>query len=325
MRFYLRFAVLLGCLLPLSSHAAYTLHKGKLINSEFVPTLSVQEHYSLMMDALQAQNWEELLKQGLIIFKNFQGTPFAGDSEYYIGLAYFEMKEYQFANEHFSHYLKKQSTPKFFEEAITHKFSIAKQFHRGEKKHLMGWESLPKWIPAKEEAIAIYDEVITALPHHELAAEALFGKAELFLKIEDYKSSVDTYQTLIRRFPKHPLSIESYIEIGRVYLEQSKGEYPDQDFLDLAEINLRKFRQDFPLEPKAKLAEELLNSMKEVYASQLYDIGRFYERTNKKAASQIYYTRILAKYPTTKTAKDADKRLKKMHYTPPKQEIETLE
>lgn len=269
-----------------------------------------------MMDALQAQKWEEVLKHGMILFKNFQGSPFAQDCEYYMGRAYFEMQEYQFANEHFSNYLKKQSTPKFFEEAITHKFSIAKQFHQGEKKHLMGWESLPKWIPAKEEAIAIYDEVIIALPHHELAAQALFGKAELFLKTEDYKSSVDTYQTLIRRFPKHPLTIESYIEIGRVYLEQSKGEYPDQDFLDLAEINLRKFRQDFPSEPKTNIAEELLNSMREVYASQLYDIGRFYERTHKKAASHLYYTRIIAKYPSTKSAQEAEKRLKKMNYTP---------
>lgn len=108
MRSFLTSLFLVCSLLPtLPSHAAYTLHKGKLINSEFLPTLSVQEHYSTMMDALQAQKWEEVLKHGMILFKNFQGSPFAQDCEYYMGRAYFEMQEYQFANEHFSNYLKK--------------------------------------------------------------------------------------------------------------------------------------------------------------------------------------------------------------------------
>ena len=37
---------------------------------------------------------------------------------------------------------------------------------------------MPKWVPARDEAIHIYDEVITALPHHELAAHALFGEGK---------------------------------------------------------------------------------------------------------------------------------------------------
>jgi tetratricopeptide (TPR) repeat protein len=60
---------------------------------------------------------------------------------------------------------------------------------------------MPKWIPALEDALSIYDEVIMALPHHELGAKALYGKARLLFKDEDYKASIETYQALIRRFP----------------------------------------------------------------------------------------------------------------------------
>lgn len=175
---------------------------------------------------------------------------------------------------------------------------------------------MPKWVPARDEAIAIYDEVITALPHHDLAAQALFGKAQLLLKDEEYKSSIETYQTLIRRFPKHPLAVESYIGVGQVYLMQSQEQYPDQDYLDLAEINYRKFRQDFPGEEKINVAQGMLIEMKEIYASHLYEIGRFYERTGKPKASYIYYTRIIAKYPDTKVSQLANRRLHKLNYKP---------
>lgn len=301
---------------PLAVHGAYTFKNGKLIKSEEVATLSVQEHYSAALDAYQNEKWEETAHQALIVVKNFPSTPFAQEAYFYLGVSYFYLGEYEYANRFLTTYLKKQATPKHFEEAIQYKFKIAQEYHQGAKKHVLGWESMPKWLPAREEAVAIYDEVITALPHHDLAAHALFGKAQLLVRDAEYKGSIETYQTLIRRFPKHTLAAESYIGIGQVFLVQSQEEYPDQDFLDLAEINLRKFVHDFPGEEKLKIAERMFFEMKEVYASDLYDTGRFYERTKKPHAAYIYYTRILAKYPDTQVALLATKRLNKLDYKP---------
>jgi len=313
-------------LLPtLVSHAGYTLKNGKWVNSNYVATMSVQEHYAAAMDAYQKQEWEELVLQALIVTSNFSSTPFADESLFYLGVGYFHTSEFEQANSALTQYLKKQATPKFFEEAIQYKFKIAEQFHGGAKRHILGWESMPKWLPARDEAIAIYDEVITALPHHELAAQALFGKGQLLLMDEDYKACVETYQTLIRRFPKHPLSVESYIGICEAYLVQCKEEYPDQDFLDLAEINLKKFRNGFPGEERLALAEGMVMEMKELFASNLYDTGRFYERTKKPHAAYIYYTRIMAKYPNTKTAQVASRRLTKMKYRPQEEKEESSE
>jgi outer membrane protein assembly factor BamD (BamD/ComL family) len=306
-------------------HATYIFKHGKLIKSDEVATLSVQEHYSAALEAYQQENWDELIHQALVVVKNFESTPFSADGYYYLGVGYYHTEELEFANRCFSKYLKKQIAPKYFEEAIEYKFKIAERYHRGAKKHLFGAEPLPKWLPAQEEAIAIYDEVITALPHHDLAAYALFGKAQLQLKEEEYKASIETYQTLIRRFPKHPLAAEGYVGIQEVYLLESQQAYPDQDFLDLAQINLRKFRQDFPGEEKVGVAESTFLKMKEVYASDLYDVARFYERTHKPQAAYLYYTRIRAKYPETTVAGLAGKRLDKMSYVPPQTQVPTQE
>jgi outer membrane protein assembly factor BamD (BamD/ComL family) len=306
--------------------AAYTIKDGKLIQTHELATLSVQEHYSAALEALEKSCWEDLVLQSNILIKNFPDSPFASIAQYYLGVGFYHLGELEMANKQLSLYLKKQSAPKFFEEAIKYKFAIADKFQNGEKMHLLGLESMPKWLPAAEEAIEIYDEVISALPHHELAIQALFGKGELLASEEDYKLSVETYQILIRKFNKHPLACESYIGIGKVYLTECKNEYPDPDFLDLAEINFKKFTADFPNEPRIVQAENMLVEMREIYADNLYETARFYERTKKPHASAIYYNKILAKYPKTITAHSSEERLAYLEkkYNKPFRDMRTL-
>lgn len=313
-------------LATMPAHAAYTIKDGKLIQTHELATMSVQEHYSSALDALQKQDWEELILQSNIVIKNFPESPFASEAQYYLGVGFFHLNELEIANKYFSNYLKKQSAPKFFEEAIKYKFTIAEKYQKGARKHLLNMESMPKWLPAKEEAIEIYDEVITALPHHELAVQSLFGKAALLVMEEEYKTSVETYQALIRKFNKHPLACESYIGIGKVYLTQCTNEYPDPDFLDLAEINFRKFQADFPNEPRLALAEDMLTEMREIYANSLYETAQFYERTKKPHASAIYYNKILSKYPKTKIANNSEERLAVLEkkYNKPYRDLRTL-
>lgn len=294
---------------PLALFADYSLKDGQLVQKEQIATETVQEHYSNVLKAFEKKDWKILEKESLIIIKNFTYTPFAKDASYFLGVAYFEQEDYEMANYQFTDYLTQQATPKFFEETIRYKFEIAEKFRGGARKHLMGFQSMPKWAAAGSEALEIYDEVISALPHHDLSACALFGKAAIQFKNKDYRASVETYQTLIRRFPKHPLSVESYIEIGLVYLAQSKTEYPDPDYLDLAELNLQKFQSSFPNEEKLKVASSNFRRMQEHYASNLWETARFYERTKKWGAAKIYYTKIQKSYPQSQFAKKANERI----------------
>ena len=289
---------------------AYTVKGGKVMNVEEVATLSVQEHHSLLLEAVQKEEWQEVIKQAHVIIKNFPDTPFHQESFYFLGLAYFSMGDFDIANQHLSTYLRKQTALQHFRSGIELKFQIAEKFRGGFKKHIGGVEFLPKWMPAKDESIKIYDEVISALPNDDLAAKALYGKGALELEDQEFVASVETYQTLIRRFPKHPLSPDAYVEIARVYLIQSQEKYPDADYLDLASINLRKFRQDFPMDPRVEEAEKIYGSMQEVFAESFYEIAQFYERSKKPHASILYYSKIIKSFPNTKSAELSKKRLK---------------
>ena len=117
---------------------------------------------------------------------------------------------------------------------------------------------------------------------------------------------------LLRRFPKSSLARDSYVAITKVYKTMSEEEYADPDFLDLAGINIKKFKMDFPQDPKIRDAEEVLSSMMEVFAKDLYKTAQFYERTKKPKASIIYYTKITTKYPNTKIAMQSQERLNRL-------------
>ena len=300
---------LMCCTLFSSAVAAYTIKDGKLIPTHEIATHSAQEHFSKLKHAVDDKKWEEVILQSNILMRNFPDSPFSADSNYYLGIGYFHIGELERSNSQFTEYLKNQSAPTYFEESITYKFKIADSYKEGAKKHILGLEVLPKWVPAKEEALEIYEEVLVAMPHSELAAQALFGKAQLLFATKEFKASIDTYQNLIRKFSKHPLACESYIGIGKVFLTQCLKEYPDPDFLDLAKLNLKKFSADFPNEPRISIAETMLDKMNEVYAGTLYQTAQFYERTKKQSASAIYYNKIIAKYPLTKVANNSEKRL----------------
>lgn len=305
-----RFLTISTCLLFLSStplHAAYFYKAGKLINTKQAAWMSVQEHYAAAMNAYEKKNWYELVQHTLIITANFPDSVFVDEATYYLAVGYFHLKDYELSNQQFTKYLKRQGAPKHFEEAVEYKFHIAEKFEDGAKKHVLGFKSLPQWLPAKEEALKIYEEVISALPNHEIAAKALFSKGKLELFEKNYVEAIEGFQNLIRRFPKNPLTPKSYQMIATTYLEQAKNDYPDPDLLDLSEINLKRYMQDFPSDEEIAFVKKKFADMQELYAAQLFQIGNFYQKTKKKEAAELYFIKILSKFPDTKIAKEISK------------------
>jgi len=130
--------------------------------------------------------------------------------------------------------------------------------------------------------------------------------------LEEFKESIESFQTLIRKYPKHEYAIESFLEIEKVYLKQADPKHQDPNLIELAEINLKKFKEAFPKEPRLSDAEENFRRLQEIYAQGLYEIGRFYERTKKIDSSEIYYKKILSAYPDSNCAKLSLERLDKI-------------
>ncbi len=213
----------------------------------------------------------------------------------------------------FSDYLNQKKRLRYFEDAIAYKLAIADKFKEGARKHLFESERMPKWVTAREDALSIYDELIAIVPNHEIATKALHGKAILQQKLNDNKAAIETYQLLIKRFPKHPLASDAYLAINEIYYGQSHTEFQNPDLLELARLNLKRFIQSFPRDPKIEEAKKYLAEMEEIHARGLYDTGLFYERTKKPKASVIYYVTALEKFPNAPSSQLCKKRLLKLN------------
>ena len=78
--------------------------------------------------------------------------------------------------------------------------------------------------------------------------------------------------------------------------------------MDLAGLNLQRFEQQFPqIDMKSQLEKSLMG-MREEYAQDLYDTGRFYERTKKWSAAKMYYENVLEKFSDTTLAEKCKER-----------------
>lgn len=309
--------VLLVCLTSLifnfeNADAGFVLKKGKFYDANLVATLPVQEHFELGTQALDQADWKEASKQFRIVTGNFPRSNYAQDAFYNLGIAEFNLEEYDFANEAFSDYLKSQNNPKHFQDAIEYKFKIAQNLASGSKRRFLGTRRLPKWATGRTLALKIYDEVIASLSSHELAAQALFAKGNLHWQQQMYRPAIEDFQLLIKRFPKNELVPESYVNISHIYLEMSEYELQNPDILNFAEMNLKKFRVAFPRETRIADAEKDLEDIKETYALGLYETGRFYERTSNKQASLIYYQNTINQFPNTSIAESARQRISKL-------------
>jgi len=274
---------------------------------------SVQEYNSALQQAVAAGNWWAVIDYADIISYNFPTSPFAKEASYIMGEAYYRVGQLEYANDCFTAYLNHVTAPKHFEDAIEYKFNIAEQFANGAKKRLFGSIKMPAWVPAKEDSIEIYDEVIAALPHSEIAAKSLLSKARIQAYYEDYKPANETLDLLIRRFPRHDLAAEAYLEKNKVYLVQCEAQNLDPDLLDLTEVNLRKFKLAFPREPRLADAEKIFFDMQEIFAQNLFETGSFFERTKKTPASEIYYRKVIAKYPNTEAAEASRAKLESLN------------
>lgn len=276
---------------------------------KIIPELSVQDYYDKGYQQLQAQDFDDALWNFKTVIEHFSETPFYLDSLFYAGVSLFHMEHYDLADAYFGRYLNQPGSLTHFEKVFAFKFQIAQRYREGKKRHFGGIATLPRWASSSRQAIELYDEIAATLPAQELAAQALYSKANFLKDRKEFKESIEAYQLLMKRFPRHPLSAEAYVEVGDIYLTQVHSEHQNPDSIALATLNRQKFQDAFPSDERLATVDRYIHEMREVSARNLFDTGKFYEKKNKPQASKIYYIDTIARFPSTNAAREAQERL----------------
>lgn len=268
-----------------------------------------EKYFTQILQHSEQKNWDNAYHICHMMYKKYPHYEKSHDVYYHWGVSSFHLKHYAKANECFSKYLEMTPNPEYFEEIIQFKFLIAESFRKGEKSHLFGWNAMPRWMPSSDQALEIYEEIIASLPHHELAVRSLFGKALLLAYYEDFADSIETFNLLIQRFPKHDLAPQSFVEIGNVYFLMAKSKQQDPTLIDQSAINIRKFRMAFPSNDNIAKAEAVHKKLQSAFADNLYDIALFYQKRKKHKAAELYFKKILSVFPESESAFKASREL----------------
>jgi len=287
--------------------------KKKMFSSEAEAKQYMLYHYNKGVNDYNELNWRDACDEFEKVVRFFPESEVAPQASFYLGVSYFERYEYDFANCEFSAYLKSSEQPEYFEETLYYKFCIAEHL-KYNKRRPFTVRYLPKWLEGQSLALEIYDELIACVPNHELAIKALYSKATLLQTMREYRESIESYQLLIRRFPKDELTPASYLRISQAYYQLSQLEFQNPDLLALADVNARKFRENFPRDERVAQAENYSLMIKEVYAKGLCSVGQFYERTHHPDAAAIYYQSAIEDYPNTHVATYCRLRMNQLNY-----------
>lgn len=297
------FFILFTVLSATTLNAALTMRDGKLTVAERTSDVSLSTIYNQGAEAMECGEWRRGAQQFEIVCLNAPEAPIGQTSQYNLGVCYFELEEYELANIAFTSYLQFSTNPVYFQKAVEYKFHIAEAFRNGAKRRPFNACQFPRMLTANDYAVEIYDDVIAAIPSGELAACALYSKGWVLWEMRNYKSSIDSFQMLIKRFPKHELAPESYLMITHIYLDQCRTEFQNPDILAFAEIICRKFKVDFPGDQeRIARAEYNVLFIREQYAHGLFTTAQFYERTRNNEAALIYYQKAMLQFPDTQVA-----------------------
>lgn len=261
-----------------------------------------EEEFSDLKAEYHNKEWNKVINQSSQMLTAYPESVFIKEIYFFRAIAYYHKDDPDVANQYLTKFIEMGGSARYMEEALKYKYFIAEKFENGYYGHLFGVSALPRLESMWEMAYQLYDEVIVTLPRNELAAKALFRKAAMYLVDDQFEESIESLNSLIRRFPRSPLAQEAYLQIGKVYKRQVKVLYLDPRCYELAVLNKKKFDMQYPSSKYKLEMEEILNDITDCFAEDIYKSAMYFEKKSHKESAAMYLRSLIQKYPTSKFA-----------------------
>ena len=292
--------------------AGYIWKNGKLYDEKYIATMTADEHFHKGLSLLKEKKYEDAAIEFMIVEQSFPESSLAADSCYYLGIIAYEESDLDIANRYFSQYLKKGSVPEHYDDVFRYKLAIATRLAKGEKRHLFGYQSLPKLMTGRQIALDTFDEIIKAMPYQEIGAQATLEKGDLLALREEFPKAIECYQSVIRKFPRSQFALTAFQAISNCYRKQLELEPQNTDALALAEINVREAKQMFFSAEEIQALSQEVRTMREGAATALFKTAELYEKMGEQKAAALCYVNILQRFPATDASELSKIKLKEL-------------
>jgi outer membrane assembly lipoprotein YfiO len=161
-----------------------------------------------------------------------------------------------------------------------------------------------------DNAVSAFEKLTTDLPARDtLLPRAHWYLAQAHQHRDEWVLAATSFSRLVESFPDDTLADDAAIESARSYrkLWRKPAHYPTYGYS--AEASYNTLLSLYPTSPLVPTAQKELAALMEMFAEKDYLAGMYYLRRNAYDSGIIYFKDVVAKYPGTPTAKDAQLRL----------------
>ncbi len=170
-----------------------------------------------------------------------------------------------------------------FGGAVDLQFDIANRLAEGERRRLGGW--FP-WFSDRDSAIGAWEKTIRLAPNGPRADECLIRMARLGMERDLPEKTNDALERLVSDYPGSKFAPEALELLATLRAKESLGPAWDQATTLEAADHWRTLADQFPNDPRAKVAIEQIAVLRDRAARARLSLARFYffNRNNPEAA-----------------------------------------
>ena len=227
------------------------------------------------------------------------------EAEYLLGDTYFECRDFWRAVTHYQT-VAENTAGELFRLADGRCVDVARAFLSGQKRIL--WTIFR--LPAYDDGIEILDRVWQREPGTRLGEFALKLKADYYFGNGELGLAQDEYANLALQYPSGRFIQLAMLRTAEAAEASFTGiKFDDRPLIE-ADARYRQFQDTFPAYAEHEQVDQRLEGIRQQRAAKDLDIAKWYERTRRPDAARFYYEQIVADYPNTLPAADAQSRLR---------------
>ena len=154
-----------------------------------------------------------------------------------------------------------------------------------------------------ETARAIYGTILEISPTGPEAPADTIRLAQLQRSDDLYDLAITTLEDVHRRFPNCPEEAEARVELTRTWLEKARASRGDVKVAKQAQLEAKRFLEQYPQHPLATQAEGLRKQADEAMVQYYLYLGEFYLRGAhyRPEASRRYLNAVVANASGTRS------------------------
>lgn len=215
--------------------------------------LSASEHFERGMEFYEDEDYSRAVSEFRIVTRQFSGSEYADDAQYYMGLAYLNRGEYILAANEFERLVNTMSGSPLvanaqYKLALSY-FNLSPRYDLDQEftyKAIDEFQAFVDFFPTNE-LVPDAEEKIHKL--NEKLARKQFENAKLYMRMRYYRSATRYYEIVIEQY--HDTEYAESAHVGMVEALMAREMY------DEANETIQQFHRRFPNSDKRSRMETL--------------------------------------------------------------------